>query len=190
LVRQPLASMPSAPSSPLNTGSRQPGDACCGSHVSRRACSARSTDAGGLFNALRPGTDPAVTACMSPNAAALEAVPFARSPAFETAPSIIGTGTALPSHHYTQSQLAEIALRTLPELSVQPKVVERFFGRVGVEGRYLALSADEYMHLSGFGAHNDAWIQAALDLGERAIVAALADARLHQEMSTLLCPLR
>lgn len=101
-----------------------------------------------------------------------------RSPAFGNAPCVIGTGTALPKHHYTQQQLAEVALRTLPELRLQAKVVERFFGRVGVEGRYLALPAGEYAKLDSFGARNDAWIVAAMDLAEECVNAALADANL------------
>jgi alkylresorcinol/alkylpyrone synthase len=71
-----------------------------------------------------------------------------------------------------------VAKRALPALELAPEVIERFFRRVGVQQRYLALEADEYPKLSGFKQRNDAWLSAALPLAERAIASALADAEL------------
>lgn len=82
----------------------------------------------------------------------------------------------LPQHRYDQKALASVAARLLPSASITPGVVERLFARVGVSERYLALEADAYARLSGFGARNDAWIAAALSLGERAVQRALDDA--------------
>ncbi len=94
-------------------------------------------------------------------------------------PSILGTGTALPEHHYNQQELAEVARQTLPELGMDRKVIERFFSSVGVKERYLALPAESYARLTGFGDRNEAWISAALDLAEQAVRAALDDAGLE-----------
>jgi len=93
-------------------------------------------------------------------------------------PAIIGTGTALPANHYSQTELAAVARRTLPELGTEAKVIERFFTSVGVKERYLALPAADYPKLTGFRERNDAWQRVAVELGERAVTAALRDAGL------------
>jgi len=96
-------------------------------------------------------------------------------------PSVRGTATALPPHRYGQSELAQVVTQLLPELAVQPAVIERFFRRVGVEQRHLALPAESYAKLTGFGQRNDAWLAAALPLAELALSAALAEAGLTPE---------
>jgi alkylresorcinol/alkylpyrone synthase len=100
------------------------------------------------------------------------------NPTARAAPSIVGTATALPPHRYDQRELARVAQRLLPELDVDPAVLSRFFRRAGVEQRYLALPAERYAELTGLGKRNDAWLEAALPLAERAVTAALADAGL------------
>jgi alkylresorcinol/alkylpyrone synthase len=104
-----------------------------------------------------------------------------RSPAAlanRATPSVRGTGTALPAHRYDQRQLSEIAKRVFSGLSVEPQVLERFFRRVGVEQRYLALEASEYETLSGLEQRNAAWLRVALPLAEQSLQRALADAGL------------
>jgi alkylresorcinol/alkylpyrone synthase len=91
-------------------------------------------------------------------------------------PRICGTSSVLPPHRYDQKALAAVAARLLSGSTTAPGVVERLFARVGVSERYLALEADAYERLSGFGARNDAWITAALSLGEQAVQRALDDA--------------
>ena len=98
-----------------------------------------------------------------------------------TAPVVAGTGTALPAHRYGQRELAEVAKRLLPNLEIAPAVIERFFRRTGVEQRYLALEAGAYSKLSGLKQRNDAWIDAAMPLAQRAIERALEDAELAPE---------
>lgn len=93
-------------------------------------------------------------------------------------PRIRGTSQVLPPHRYDQKALANVAARLLSGGATTAGVVQRLFSRVGVSARHLALETDEYTRLSGFGARNDAWIQAALSLGAQAIEHALDDARL------------
>jgi alkylresorcinol/alkylpyrone synthase len=99
----------------------------------------------------------------------------------QPSPAIVGTATALPPHRYEQRELARVAQRLLPELDVDPAVLQRFFRHAGVEQRYLALPAERYAELRGFGARNDAWLEAALPLAERVTQQALADAKLAPE---------
>lgn len=91
-------------------------------------------------------------------------------------PRICGTSQVLPEYRYDQKALAAVAARLLSGSTTTPGVVERLFSRVGVSERYLALEADAYERLSGFGARNDAWITAALSLGAQAVERALDDA--------------
>lgn len=93
-------------------------------------------------------------------------------------PRIRGTAKAFPVHRYGQRELAELATTLLPDGVATPSVVERFFRRVGVEQRYLALPAEAYAGLSGFGQRNDAWLSVAVPLGQAAITSALEDAGL------------
>ncbi|HEX5656469.1 MAG TPA: 3-oxoacyl-[acyl-carrier-protein] synthase III C-terminal domain-containing protein [Polyangiales bacterium] len=99
----------------------------------------------------------------------------------QSSPAIVGTATALPRHRYDQRELATVAQRLLPELDVEPAVLQRFFRHAGVEHRYLALPAERYSELRGLGARNDAWLEAALPLAEQVTRAALADAGLTPE---------
>jgi alkylresorcinol/alkylpyrone synthase len=91
-------------------------------------------------------------------------------------PTVCGTATALPPHRYGQRELAEIARQMLPERDVEPRVLERFFRRVGVEQRFLSLPAHEYASLGGLKRRNDAWLATALPLAETAVSEALEDA--------------
>lgn len=95
------------------------------------------------------------------------------------APSVVATACALPEHRYDQRDLARIAERTLPAGTVRPGAIERFFQRVGVGSRHLALAPEQYGALSGLGDRNDAWIRNALALGERAVRGALDEAGLE-----------
>jgi alkylresorcinol/alkylpyrone synthase len=101
-------------------------------------------------------------------------------------PCIAGVATALPQHRYGQEELAEVARALLPELSLETATLQRFFRRVGVRQRFLALSAQEYGELCGFGSRNDAWLRVAQALAERALRNALDRAHMRAQDISLL----
>jgi alkylresorcinol/alkylpyrone synthase len=55
----------------------------------------------------------------------------------------------------------------------EPRLLNRLHANCGVEFRNLVFPLDVYENLSGFGPTNNAWIKAALELGEQAITTAL-----------------
>ena len=92
---------------------------------------------------------------------------------------ILATSTAFPPHYYTQREFLDALL---PYWGQDPKIgsiIERLHLRTGVEGRYFSRRLDEYLALDTWGKCNDAWIEVALDLGERAMDCALQHAGLR-----------
>lgn len=87
----------------------------------------------------------------------------------------------VPQHRYLQSQLTDrIAALCLPPGGSRV-VLERFHRNVRVESRHLALPLEHYQALAGFGAANDAFIEAGVELAGQAITGALADAGLKPQ---------
>jgi alkylresorcinol/alkylpyrone synthase len=93
-------------------------------------------------------------------------------------PSIVAVSTALPRHHYRQQELAAATRALCPELANEPKRIERFFQRVHVRERYLALPLEAYAQLGGMRARSEAWVATALELGERAVRSLLEQAEI------------
>jgi alkylresorcinol/alkylpyrone synthase len=91
-------------------------------------------------------------------------------------PVVAGTGACLPTHVYSQAQLAALAGELLGEGGASPAAVARLFRAVGVEQRHLALPVARYQALDGFADRCAAWLEVGLELAERAIRAALTDA--------------
>ncbi|ORW24747.1 stilbene synthase [Mycolicibacter nonchromogenicus] len=89
-----------------------------------------------------------------------------------TTPSLAAVAVEFPPHRYSQGECAQ-ALGDFagPEF-------QRFFDASGVVSRHLALPLPRYAQLSGFTEANDTFIEIALDLGERALLAALDAAAL------------
>lgn len=85
-------------------------------------------------------------------------------------PTIAAVELALPGHVYTQDEVVS-ELR-----SFGGPVFARFARTSGVHTRHLALPLERYATLSGFTEANDAFIEVALELGERAITEACASA--------------
>ena len=63
----------------------------------------------------------------------------------------------------------------------EPRLINRLFMNCGVEFRNLVFPLDVYESLSGFGPTNDAWIVAAVELGQQAVTNALARVNLGPE---------
>lgn len=91
---------------------------------------------------------------------------------------IAAVGKALPEHYYDQRTLTEFLVGLWGDRPSVAKRLEQLHENVLVEGRHLALPLDAYTQLETFGQRNDAWIEAALDLGEQALRDALARANL------------
>jgi alkylresorcinol/alkylpyrone synthase len=92
---------------------------------------------------------------------------------------IAGTAPVFPKYYYTQKELFTSLSKVWEGGPFRAELLERFHKNVNVDGRYLSLPIEEYEKLPGFGERNDAWIQVALDLGERAVCAVLQDSGLH-----------
>jgi alkylresorcinol/alkylpyrone synthase len=84
---------------------------------------------------------------------------------------------ALPEHRYEQSDITAMFGRLLDDRDRVP-LLERLHASAGVRSRHLALPLEEYPGLRGFGRANDAFVKHAVDLGTRALSAALDDAGL------------
>jgi alkylresorcinol/alkylpyrone synthase len=101
------------------------------------------------------------------------------SPAGASGAAIVASKTVLPPHRYDQGALAEAARRLFPSRGLRPATLSRFFERVGVRERHLALPAERYVELDGFGARSRAWLEVATRLGEEALRAVLEESGLE-----------
>jgi alkylresorcinol/alkylpyrone synthase len=98
---------------------------------------------------------------------------------------IASAASAFPEHYYSQKVLLE-RLQDYwgPELK-NPLLLARLHRNVTVDGRYLAIPAEQYVDIKTWGQANDIWIRVAQDLGEKALCLALHNAGL--EPSDLGC---
>ncbi|MFI6447678.1 type III polyketide synthase [Kitasatospora sp. NPDC050543] len=84
----------------------------------------------------------------------------------------------LPPHRYEQGEITAAVAALCRTEGAGRAVLERLHAGAAVAGRNLALPLERYAQLDGFGRANDTFIEVALDLGERALGAALAEAGL------------
>ena len=94
---------------------------------------------------------------------------------------ISAVASAFPEHYYTQQQILDELASYWSEQSERLPALNRFHHRVGVDGRYLAIPANEYRAMDTWGKANDIWITVARKLGCQAINRALVDAGLTKE---------
>jgi alkylresorcinol/alkylpyrone synthase len=86
------------------------------------------------------------------------------------APSVAAVAVEFPPNRHSQDEvISALADFAGPEF-------RRFAATSGVATRQLALPLSRYRHLSGFTEANDAYLDIALELGERALSSALAKA--------------
>lgn len=83
--------------------------------------------------------------------------------------NLVAVSSALPSNYYTQDTLIKFMRSLWAGQNGRLDRMERFHRNVMVEGRHLALPIEEYAALNGFGAANSAWIQVAMQLGEKVL---------------------
>jgi alkylresorcinol/alkylpyrone synthase len=91
---------------------------------------------------------------------------------------IAAVAEALPAHRHPQEELAAALEATWPDRPALRRRLRSLHSAVGVEARHLALPMEAYHELTSFGQFNDAWIEAARELGAEAIRSALAQAGL------------
>ena len=92
---------------------------------------------------------------------------------------IASVASAFPPHYYQQEQISQALRKNWAGKIENPQVLDRLLTRVGVDGRYLSLPIEQYESLSAWGQANDAWIEVAEELGEKALCRALTRAGLE-----------
>ena len=88
-------------------------------------------------------------------------------------PRILSTGRALPPHFADQETLLARFRALWGQKHFNLERLEQLHRAVRVGGRHLALPIDDYEKLTTFAQRNDAWIGAAVDVGEAALRQAL-----------------
>ncbi|WP_435770292.1 type III polyketide synthase [Nocardioides sp. SYSU DS0651] len=86
---------------------------------------------------------------------------------------IVSVHGALPEHRYTQDEITHAFTHTMLRIPVDERVVRRFHANAQVETRHLALPLERYGELADFTESNDAFIEAGVELGARAVTDAL-----------------
>jgi alkylresorcinol/alkylpyrone synthase len=86
---------------------------------------------------------------------------------------IAGAASAFPKNAYDQQQISTFLRRFWKGRLRNPEAMERMHSHTGVVRRHLALPIEDYMELDTFGRANDAWIDAAEQLGSDAICRAI-----------------
>lgn len=86
---------------------------------------------------------------------------------------IASVGTAFPPFRYTQTEIAQALVDRWGARLPEPRLLTRLHANCGVDHRAFVFPLDHYPTLHGFTQTNDAWIEAAVTLGQQAIEAAL-----------------
>lgn len=89
-------------------------------------------------------------------------------------PQLMSVAGALPEHRYDQADITDTFVREiLRDGSAHEGMIRRLHRNAGVRTRHLALPIESYGGLADFGQSNDAFIDAGVELGARAVVDAL-----------------
>lgn len=94
---------------------------------------------------------------------------------------IASAASAFPKHYYSQKVLLERLQDYWGDQLKNPLLLARLHRNVTVDGRYLAVPAEEYVDIKTWGQANDIWIRVAKELGERALCLALHNAGVDKE---------
>ena len=86
---------------------------------------------------------------------------------------IASVASAFPEHYYDQQVLTEALKNDWRDRLPNPAILDRLDESMKVEGRYLVRTLDFYKGLTTWGQANNAWIEHALELGEKALCKAL-----------------
>lgn len=86
---------------------------------------------------------------------------------------VLSVQGVLPEHRYTQAEITDAFTQQMLRGSVNEAVVRRFHENAQVSTRHTALPLEQYAELADFTESNDAFIEAAVELGARAVTDAL-----------------
>jgi alkylresorcinol/alkylpyrone synthase len=92
---------------------------------------------------------------------------------------IASAASAFPKHYYTQKVLLDRLQDYWGDQLKNPLLLARLHRNVTVDGRYLAIPAEQYVDIKTWGQANDIWIKVAQELGEQALCLALHKAGLQ-----------
>jgi len=95
--------------------------------------------------------------------------------------NIASAASAFPKHYYSQKVLLERLQDYWGPQLKNPLLLARLHRNVTVDGRYLAIPAEQYADIKTWGQANDIWIKVAQELGEQALCLALHKAGLRPE---------
>jgi len=91
---------------------------------------------------------------------------------------IVSVGSAFPEHYHPQMELAKALRKYWQGRHDNLDVVDRMHAHAEIDGRFLALPIDAYYAMNTWGEANNAWIECAQTLGERALCQALSAVQL------------
>jgi alkylresorcinol/alkylpyrone synthase len=94
---------------------------------------------------------------------------------------IASAASAFPKHYYSQRVLLDRLQDYWGDQLKNPLLLARLHRNVTVDGRYLAIPAEQYVDIKTWGQANDIWIRVAQELGEQALCRALQSAGLKTE---------
>ena len=86
---------------------------------------------------------------------------------------IASVASAFPNDYYPQEVLVEALKNDWKHRLPNPDILNRLEESMKVDGRYLVRPIEFYESLDRWGQANDAWIEAALELGEQALCKAV-----------------
>src|SRR5271169_6058907 len=79
--------------------------------------------------------------------------------------NIAGAASAFPEHYYPQKVLLQRLQDYWGAQLKNPLLLARLHRNVTVDGRYLAIPAEQYLDIKTWGQANDIWIKVAQELG-------------------------
>jgi alkylresorcinol/alkylpyrone synthase len=86
---------------------------------------------------------------------------------------IASVATVYPPYRYSQADISDALKKMYGSNIEEPRLIDKIHGSCGVDFRHLMFPIDSLGSYSGFEQSNDAWIEGTLDLGQKAIQAAL-----------------
>ena len=94
---------------------------------------------------------------------------------------IASAASAFPNHYYSQKFLRDCLLDYWGDQLKNRPLLARLHRNVSVDGRYLAIPAEQYLEIRTWGQANHIWIKVAQELGEQALCLALQNAGLKPD---------